>query len=365
MPMNTRNPAGSRSRRKPVATMPDNALRLFSLTIGAFILGVPLFLANDPHGLHTLRVLQWLMPDPGGGNTIVWMNAWTTLAVQSPAPRELATAFLFGLVVGGFVNVVITRTPPREAGLARSWAWAELDYIQAADRELENLPPDFATGRSLCIHCRTPIPGLLATPVIGWLWLRGRTACCDRPIPARYPVVEILTAVLFTLVHWRFGYDPVLPAALVVASVLVALAVIDIEHLVLPDMLVLPLLWYGLAANIHGGFVTLDHAVIGAISGYCIFRVFREGWFRVSGRAGIGLGDCKLAAAIGAWAGIAGFLQIAILAAGGALVTHGFLVLIGRSSLGRLIPFGPWLAGAGIAWLLFPDAVSHVTGQLG
>ena len=356
MPMNTRNPAGSRNR-KPMTIIPENTGRLVSLTMGAIILGLALFLANDPHGLHTLQVLQWLMPDSGGRSMIDWMTAWTTVAGQPLTLQQLTTSFLFGLVIGGLVNVIISRTPPREVRLARARAWAELDYIQAADRELEDLPPDFATGRSLCIHCRTPIPGLLATPVIGWLWLRGRTACCDRPIPVRYPVVELLTAVLFTMVHWRFGYDPVLPAALVFAAMLLSLAVIDIEHLVLPDVLVLPLTWFGLSANIHGGFVSLDQAVIGAVSGYCIFRVFREGWFRITGRTGCGLGDCKLAAAIGAWAGIAGFLQVAILATGTALVTHCFLIFIGKSSLDRRIPFGPWLAGAAIAWLLFPDAI--------
>ncbi len=345
--------------------IPENTGRLVSLAMGVIILGLALFLANDPHGLHTLQALQGLMPDSGGRSMIDWMTAWSTVAGQPLTLQQLATSFLFGLVIGGLVNVIISRTPPREVRLARARAWAELDYIQAADRELEDLPPDFATGRSLCIHCRTPIPGLLATPVIGWLWLHGRTACCGRPIPVRYPVVELLTAVLFTMIHWRYGYDPVVPAALVFAAVLLSLAVIDIEHLVLPDVLVLPLTWFGLSANIHGGFVPLDQAVIGAASGYCIFRVFREGWFRITGRAGLGLGDCKLAAAIGAWAGIAGLLQVAILATGAALVTHGFLILIGRSSPARLVPLGPWLAGAAIAWLLFPDAISHLAGQLG
>lgn len=345
--------------------IPENTGRLVSLAIGGFILCLALFLANDPHGLHTLRALQWLMPDSGGGNTIAWMTVWTAVAGQPPALQQLATFFLFGLVIGGLLNVVITRTPPREAALARARAWAELDRIRAADRELEDLPPDFATGRSLCIHCRTPIPGLLATPVIGWLWLRGRTACCGRPIPVRYPVVEILTAVLFTLVHWRLGYDPVLPAALVFTAALLSLAVIDIERLVLPDTLVLPLLWYGLAANVHGGFVPLDTAVAGAITGYCFFRIFRAALFRIAGREGLGLGDCKLAAAIGAWAGTAGFLEVGIMATGAALVTHGFLILAGRSSLDRRIPLGPWLAGAAIAWLLFPDAISHYLPRLG
>lgn len=348
-----------------MATMAKKSERLVSLAIGAIFLGHALFLANDPHGLHTLRALQWLMPDPVGWNTIAWMTVWTTLAGQPPGLPELSLAFLLGLVVGGLVNVIIARAPPREAALARARAWAELGFIRAADRELEELPPDFATGRSMCIHCRTPIPLLLAMPVAGWLWLRGRTACCGRPIPARYPLVEILTAVLFALAHWRFGYDHALPAALVFIAVMVSLAVIDSEHLVVPDALVLPLIWYGLAANIHAGFVPLDTAVAGAITGYCFFRIFRELLFRIAGREGLGLGDCKLAAAIGAWAGAAGFLDVAILAAGAALLTHCFLVLIGKSSLDRRIPLGPWLAGAAIVWLLFPDAISHLTVQLG
>lgn len=332
--------------------------RLVSLAIGFYILGVPLFLANDPYGLRTFRIMQWLMPDPVGGNTIVWMNTWSTFFAGQPfTVLEMPCVFLCGLVLGRFLNTVASRTPPREAAIARARAWTELEHPRAAERELDGLPPDFATGPSLCIHCRRPIAPWLLTPVVGWLWQRGRSACCGRPIPVRYPAVELLTAAMFTAAAWRFGFEHLLPAALVLTGTLIALAVIDFEHLILPDVFVFPLLWYGLAANVNGAFVPLDQAVIGAISGYMVFRAFREGWFRISGRAGLGLGDCKLAAAIGAWVGPAGVLYVAILATGAALSAHCFLILIGKGSLERYFPLGPWLVGAVIFVMLFPDAV--------
>lgn len=338
----------------------ENTKDLVAMAIGSCLLGLALFLANDPHGIHSLQVLQWLMPDLGARYSLGWVAAWSALRGQPPEIHELALTFLAGLLAGSLLNVIISRTPPRAAASARAQSWRELGYDQAADRELAELPPGFATGRSLCIHCGIPIPPVRLIPVISWLRLRGRSACCDRPIPVRYPVVELLTAIVFTLVHWRIGFDPVLYAALIFTAMMIALAVIDLEQLILPDILVLPLLWYGLAANAHGGFAAPGDAILGAVAGYCAFRAFREGWFRITGRTGLGLGDCKLAAAIGAWAGAAGLLQVAILASGAAFTVHGFLAVIGKGSTDRYLALGPWLAGAAVFWLLFPDAIPRI-----
>lgn len=341
-----RTACGTGDRGRPVA-----------LAMGICFLACPLFLASAPYGLFEL--LQDLLPRNAAG-AMQTIRAWTFAGGLPFSLQELSFVFLSGLFAGSFLNVVISRTPPREVALARARAWLELGYDQAADRELAGLPPDFATGRSRCIHCRRPIPAWLLIPVAGWLRLRGRSACCGRPIPARYPAVELLTAFLFTAVAWRFGADHMLPAALVLTGALVALAVIDIEHLILPDALVLPLLWYGLACNLHGGFVPLEQAVAGAIAGFLLFSMIRQGHAMATGRIGIGYGDCKLAACIGAWSGAAGLLQVAILASGAAFTVHGFLAVIGKGSTDRYLAFGPWLAGAAVFWLLFPDAILRI-----
>ena len=350
--------------------------------MGVLLLGLALFLANDHQGLRIFQLVQWVRPEMQDQELLSWMHTWSLVIGHPLTLPGLAWIFFMGLIAGGLLNVVITRTPPREAVLARARAWAELGYARAADRELEKVPPDYDTGRSRCIHCTKPIPPWLAFPVVGWLRLRGRTACCGQTIPVRYPVVELLTAVIFVVLARHFGYDPILPALFIFSGVLIVLAVIDIEHLILPDRLVLPLLWCGLAVNLGGALVSPDQAVAGAIIGFGLFRVCRWGHCRLTGRIGLGLGDCKLAAAIGAWCGSMGLLQASILGTGAAFLFGCFCAfgnnrkVFGRfrafgnnrkgwkNREGRYLPLGPWLAGGAFFQLLFPDLIPGLLGRL-
>lgn len=339
--------------------------RTLSVAAGILFLALALFLANDHHGLGLFQLVQWLVPEMEGAKVIHWMTAWAEVTGRPFTPQGLAVTFLIGYATGGFLTTAIGRIPARESAMARATAWSELDYAQAASAELEK--PGIGMEDPYCIHCHAPIPIRLQTPVLAWLWLRGRAACCGRPIPVRYPVVEILTPVLFTLMAWRIGQDPILPAVLIFCAALVVLAFIDIEHLVLPDVIVLPLIWCGLAVNIHGGVVPLDLAVAGAILGYLFLRTFRAAYFRLSGRTGLGLGDCKLAAAVGAWCGPIDLLYATVLAMG-AMILFGVLSVAFRRLTGGASepekPLGPWLAGATFFQLLLPDFVPDLLRSL-
>ncbi|MYH91246.1 MAG: prepilin peptidase [Gammaproteobacteria bacterium] len=328
--------------------------RTLSLAAGILFLGVALVLANDPHGLVLLQLLHWLAP----GKAIDWMTAWAEVTGRPFTPQGLAVVLLIGYAAGGFLTTAISRIPARESAMARAMAWAELGYPQAAAAELEK--PGIGTEDPHCIHCHAPIPIRLQTPVLAWLLLRGRAACCGQHIQVRYPLVEILTPALFTVIAWRFGPDPILLSMLTFCAALVVLAFIDLEHLVLPDVIVLPLLWCGLAVNVGGGIVPPGMAILGAATGYLFFRIFRWGYFRAAGQTGLGLGDCKLAAAIGAWCGPLALLHATVLAMG-AMVLFGALSIASRRLTGAVPeverPLGPWLAGGILFQLLFPGAV--------
>lgn len=335
--------------------------RTLPAAAGILFLGAALFFANDHHGLGLYQLAQWLAP----GKAIDWMTAWAELTGRPFTLEGLAAVFLVGYAAGWFLASAIGRIPARESAMARALAWAELEYPEAAARELEE--PGIGTEGPHCIHCHAPIPIRLQTPVLAWLWLRGRAACCGRPIAVRYPVVEILTPVLFTVIAWRIGPEPVLPALLVLCAALIVLAFIDIEHLLLPDAIVLPLLWYGLAVNLGGGIVPPGEALAGAMLGFLFFRIFRWGYFRLAGRTGLGLGDCKLAAAVGAWCGPADLLYATVLATG-AMILFGVLSGAFRRLTGGAPepekPLGPWLAGATFFQLLWPDFVPDLLRNL-
>ena len=265
---------------------------------------------------------------------------------------------LIGLCVGSFLNVVIHRMPLM---LERGW---KLDSAEMLGVAIEP-PPEvtLSTPRSRCPACSHPIAWHENVPVLSYLRLAGRCSACKTRISARYPLIELATAALFAAVGWKFG--PV-PQALLwcgFVAVLIALAGIDWDTTLLPDSLTLPLLWAGLVAAALGWTVPLSQAVWGAVIGYLslwsVYWVFKL----ATGKEGMGFGDFKLLAALGAWLGLQMLLPV-ILGASilGALVGIGMKL---RASLreGRYVPFGPFLAGAGIAVLLAGPA--RVLGWLG
>jgi len=264
--------------------------------------------------------------------------------------------FILGLLVGSFLNVVIYRMPVM---LDRQW--------RRQAEELEGGTPaapaerfDLVRPRSTCRACKTPIRAIHNIPVLSWLLLRGRCASCGAPIGARYPLVELLTACLSAAVAWKFGYGWPALAGLVLTWFLVALASIDLDHQLLPDDLTLPLLWLGLLVSLSGSVpvistvpVDVRSSVIGAAAGYLslwsVYHVFRL----LTGKEGMGYGDFKLLAALGAWLGWQMLLPIVLGAAAVGAVTGIAMIILQGRDRSTPIPFGPFLAAAGWIVLLF------------
>lgn len=273
------------------------------------------------------------------------------------APEIILLTGLAGLLVGSFLNVVIRRVPlmlEREWALETARAAADADATSSPTSPTETAPPfNVIEPRSHCPHCLAPIRARHLVPVISWLALRGCCASCGTPIGARYPLVELGTALAFAIVAARLPLDISLLDALVVTGFLIALAVIDFDTQYLPDQLTLPLLWLGLAASVFAPLapgVDPSQAILGAIAGYLSLWSVYHAFRLLTGKEGMGYGDFKLLAALGAWLGPQAILPIVLLAA----IAGSIVGLIGIFALGRNrdqpIPFGPFLAAAG--WLV-------------
>jgi leader peptidase (prepilin peptidase)/N-methyltransferase len=267
------------------------------------------------------------------------------------APATLAAtlaAALFGLLIGSFLNVVVYRLPVM--------AQRELDnYIaHEAGRDLPH--PDrfnLMVPRSACPHCGHRITALENIPIVSWLVLRGKCSACKAPISARYPIVEAVTGLLSAVLVWNLGSGWLGLAGLVFTYFLIAMTLIDYDTKTLPDDLTYPLLWLGLLINLNGTIVPLRDAVIGAMAGYvslwAVYWLFKL----VTGKEGMGYGDFKLLAALGAWMGWAMLPTIIILSSVvGALVGIS-LIVFARRDRNNPIPFGPYLAAAGMIALLY------------
>jgi len=266
-------------------------------------------------------------------------------------------AGLLGLLIGSFLNVVILRVP-------RALEQAERDYCQALVEAREPpAPPRFGLLSSLlhppshCPACKAPVRPRDNIPVLSWMLLRGRCRQCSAPIPVRYPVVEALTGVLSAAAIWHYGVSAAGGGVLVLTWTLIALAFIDADTQYLPDDLTQPLLWLGLLFNVFGVFVPIAQAVIGALAGYLALWSIYWLYKLATGKDGMGHGDFKLLAALGAWLGWKMLLPIVLLSSiVGAAVGIALMVLARR---GREvpIPFGPYLAAAGYLTLLIGPAL--------
>jgi leader peptidase (prepilin peptidase) / N-methyltransferase len=290
---------------------------------------------------------------------------------------------LLGLLVGSFLNVVAHRMPLM---LERQW-WADVaghladavsferifgrkppaqvdQVAKALDGSLQALPAlGIARPASRCPACGHRIRWYENIPVISWLALRAKCSACGVRISARYPFVELLTGTLFAAVAWRVGAQPAALMWCAVVGVLLALALIDWDTTVLPDALTLPLLWAGLLASVLGWSLPLSEAVWGAVAGYLslwsVYWLFKL----VTGKEGMGYGDFKLLAALGAWLSWQAILPIVLAASVlGAIVGIG-LKATGGLREGRFVPFGPFLAGGGVAVLLI--GLPTVLGWMG
>ncbi|MCL6618171.1 MAG: A24 family peptidase [Thermomonas hydrothermalis] len=252
-----------------------------------------------------------------------------------------------GLLVGSFLNVVILRLPRR---LEWQWKRDARDILEIPEL-YEPPPPGVVVERSHCPQCGHQLAWYENIPLLSWLALRGKCRHCKTPISLQYPLVELLTGLLFLVCVWRFGFGWKGFGALLLTSYLIVLAGIDLRTRLLPDTLTLPLLWLGLVAAVEHLYVPLKPAVLGAMAGYLslwsVYWVFKQ----LTGKEGMGHGDFKLLAAIGAWTGLAGVLPTILLSSLlGALIGTLWLTLKGRDKA-TPIPFGPYLAVAG--WISF------------
>ncbi|MFM5255521.1 prepilin peptidase [Aeromonas hydrophila] len=264
--------------------------------------------------------------------------------------------FLFSLMIGSFLNVVIHRLPIM---LEREWQAEYLGYFNPETQPQQEDRYNLMVPRSACPHCGHAITAMENIPLLSWLWLKGRCRECQAPISVRYPLVELLTALLSLVVAATFAPGWGLLAALLLTWVLVALTFIDLDKMLLPDQLTLPLLWGGLLFNLTGGFAPLADAVIGAMAGYLVLWSLYWAFKLLTGKEGMGYGDFKLLAALGAWLGWQALPIVLLLSSlVGAFIGIG-LILLRNHHQNKPIPFGPYLAIAGWIALLWGDTITR------
>jgi leader peptidase (prepilin peptidase)/N-methyltransferase len=255
---------------------------------------------------------------------------------------------ILGLLVGSFLNVVIHRLPKM---MERDW------HSQCAELRGEEVPASehlsLAKPRSRCPNCGHAITALENIPVLSWLFLRGRCSDCHTPISVRYPIVEALTGALtaFTAVHFGFGWTAA--GAIVLVWCLIALTFIDFDTQLLPDSITLPLLWAGLLINLSGTFTDLPSSVLGAVIGYLSLWSVYWGFKLTTGKEGMGYGDFKLLAALGAWLGWHMLPLVILLSSLVGAVVGIALIVLAKQGRNVPIPFGPYLAAAGLLALFW------------
>ena len=275
----------------------------------------------------------------------------------------IASAFLFGLLIGSFLNVVILRLPPR---LESGWKRDSRDLLGLPSDDSSIEPPDLVLARSHCPHCGHQLAAWENIPLLSFLALRGRCRNCRAPISWQYPAVELLTGIAMAICLWHFGIGLQALAAMAYSAILIALTGIDLRTSLLPDQMTYPLLWIGLLLSVFGVFAAPVPAILGAIVGYLslwsVYWLFKL----ATGKEGMGHGDFKLLAALGAWCGWQGVLPIVLISAlVGAVIGSAWLALRGRDRA-TPIPFGPYLALAGWIQLLWGSqliaAYLHISG---
>lgn len=273
------------------------------------------------------------------------INTWIGFFTELPI-LWLVVAAIIGLLVGSFLNVVIHRLPIM---LERGWrrdCQEFLEITSSSPSEVYNL----VTPRSACPHCHTPIKAWQNIPVISWLWLRGKCRHCKHKISIQYPLIELTSGLLTLLAAWHFGVSATTVAAWLFTWVLLSAAIIDLKTTLLPDNLTLPLMWLGilLALTGVGTSVTLENAVLGAVGGYLILWSIYWLFKLLTGREGMGYGDFKLLAALGAWLGWQQLPMVLLLSAGVGAIVGISMILFLKHDKRIPIPFGPYLASAGL-----------------
>ncbi len=278
-----------------------------------------------------------------------------TELLQTEPAIFITLASVFGLMVGSFLNVVIHRLPRM---MEREWKAqsAEINGAEPASSPAYNL----VIPRSACPSCGHQITALENIPVVSYLVLGGKCSDCKTRISPRYPLVEVLTGFLAGAIAWQFGFGPAAVAAFFFAACLVALTFIDFDTQLLPDDITLPLLWAGLLFNLVGGFTDIRSALVGAMAGYLalwsVYWLFKL----VTGKEGMGYGDFKLLAAIGAWFGWTMLPAVILLSSLAGSVVGITLMIVAGHGRSVPIPFGPYLALGGIAALFWGPQLAQL-----
>ncbi|MEO5931963.1 MAG: A24 family peptidase [Duganella sp.] len=265
-------------------------------------------------------------------------------------------AGLFGLLIGSFLNVVIHRLPKMMQRESDNYC-----AVEAGKEEVHTERYNLMVPRSACPHCQHQITALENIPVVSYLVLRGKCSNCKAPISPRYPAIELLTGVLSALLVWKLGTGWQGLGGLFFLYSLVALTFIDADTQLLPDDLTYPLIWAGLLINVNGTFVPLRDAVIGAAAGYLALWIIYWAYKLVRGREGMGYGDFKLLAALGAWMGWATLPAIVLMSSLVGAVVGIALMVANRRGFDYQIPFGPYLAAAGLITFLYREPLTEFT----
>jgi len=261
---------------------------------------------------------------------------------------------ILGLLVGSFLNVVIYRLPIM---MEQDWK-AQCDELNNQTSEVVT-PFTLSVPRSRCPHCNHAITALENIPVISYLFLGGKCKQCKAPISKRYPLIEALTGLLSGIVAWHFGFDWACLGALLLTWSLITLTFIDIDHQLLPDSITLPLLWLGIIFNLFTVYTDLTSSVIGAIAGYLSLWLVFHGFKLVTGKEGMGYGDFKLLAALGAWFGWLILPSVILLSSLVGAIVGISLIVFRQHQRNIPIPFGPYLAAAGWIALVWGDAITY------
>jgi leader peptidase (prepilin peptidase)/N-methyltransferase len=283
------------------------------------------------------------------------MNEVIMLMEHSPA-YLYGTVAILGILIGSFLNVVIYRLPVM---MERSWKTECAEYFPDANIDSEEGVFNLVLPRSRCPQCNHLISSSENIPLLSWLFQRGRCKHCACKISKRYPSIELLTGVLSLLVAWVIPFGWPLLFALLFTWVLISLTFIDFDTMLLPDQLTLPLLWLGLLVNVNGTFTDLTSSVLGAAFGYLslwsIYWLFKL----VTGKEGMGYGDFKLLAALGAWFGWQALPLIILLSSLAGAIIGITIILSSADKKSRAIPFGPYLAIAGWTFLVYGHGITE------
>jgi leader peptidase (prepilin peptidase) / N-methyltransferase len=272
----------------------------------------------------------------------------------------IVTSSVVGLLVGSFLNVVIHRLPKM---MERDWKAQIDEYLQ--QDVVASVPPiatekyNLVVPRSACPACGHQITAIENIPIISYLAIGGKCRGCRAPISMRYPLVEALTGIVSGLLAWRFGFGLPAVAAILFAWAMISLTFIDFDTQLLPDDITLPLLWLGLLLNMFNTFTDLQSAVIGAVLGYLALWSVYWGFKLATGKEGMGYGDFKLLAAIGAWLGWAMLPLVILLSAGVGAIVGISMMLFTKHGRDTPIPFGPYLAAAGLIALVWGKQISQ------